>query len=112
MSPSTPAPPRPDKASLPDPSYHWTTLKAQVFLGALSDLGRVGDAARAVGMSRQSAYKLRERLGEARCSPAHETTLRRRGARSAGRSGAPRAGRHAWRPKATFSGSADDGRQI
>ena len=63
MSPSTPDPSRPDKASLPDPGYHWTTLKAQVFLGALSDLGRVGDAARAVGMSRQSAYKLRERLG-------------------------------------------------
>jgi hypothetical protein len=58
MSPS-----RPDKASLPDPSYHWTTLKARVFLGALADLGRVGEAARAVGMSRQSAYKLRKRLG-------------------------------------------------
>ncbi len=58
---STPAP---DKPSLPDPSYHWTTLKAQVFLGALADLGRVGDAARAVGMSRQSAYRLRARLGE------------------------------------------------
>jgi hypothetical protein len=54
----------PDKASLPDPSYHWTTLKAQVFLGALADLGRVGEAARMVGMSRQSAYRLRERLGE------------------------------------------------
>jgi len=53
-----------DKSSLPDPSYRWTTRKAQVFLGALADLGRVGEAARAVGMSRQSAYKLRERLGE------------------------------------------------
>ena len=38
---STPAP---DKASLPDPSYHWT-LMAQVFLGALAELGRVGEAA-------------------------------------------------------------------
>lgn len=56
--------PAPDKASLPDPSYHWTTLKAHVFLGALADLGRVSEAARAVGMSRQSAYRLRERLGE------------------------------------------------
>ena len=54
----------PDKSSLPDPSYHWTTYKARVFLGALADLGRVGEAARAVGMSRQSAYRLRERLGE------------------------------------------------
>ena len=55
--------PRRDKSALPDPSYHWTTLKAQVFLGALAELGRVDQAARAVGMSRQSAYRLRERLG-------------------------------------------------
>jgi hypothetical protein len=54
----------PAKSSLPDPSYHWTTLKAQVFLGALADLGRVGEAARMVGMGRQSAYRLRARLGE------------------------------------------------
>ena len=52
----------PDKSSLPDPSDHWTTRKASVFLGALADLGRVGEAARAVGMSRQSAYRLRARL--------------------------------------------------
>jgi len=58
---STPAS---DKSALPDPSYHWTTVKAHVFLGALADLGRVGEAARMVGMSRQSAYRLRERLGE------------------------------------------------
>jgi hypothetical protein len=58
--------PRPDKSTLPDPSYHWTTLKAQVFLGALADLGRVGAAAEAVGMTRQSAYRLRARLGEDR----------------------------------------------
>jgi hypothetical protein len=56
--------PPPAKSSLPDPSYHWTTLKAKVFLGALADLGRVGEAARAVGMGRQSAYALRARLGE------------------------------------------------
>jgi hypothetical protein len=55
---------RPAKSALPDPSYHWTTRKAGVFLGALADLGRVAEAARVVGMSRQSAYKLRERLGE------------------------------------------------
>jgi transposase-like protein len=56
--------PRPDKSALPDPSYHWTTLKARVFLGALADLGRVSEAARAVGMSRNSAYRLRRRLGD------------------------------------------------
>ena len=55
---------RPDKSALPDPGYHWTTLKARVFLGALADLGRVAEAARAVGMTRQSAYRLRRRLGE------------------------------------------------
>ena len=49
---------------MPSPAYHWTTEKAQVFLGALADLGRVGEAARVVGMSRQSAYRLRARLGE------------------------------------------------
>ena len=52
------------KTALPDPAYHWTTRKAHVFLGALAALGRVSEAARAVGMSRQSAYRLRERLGE------------------------------------------------
>lgn len=56
--------PRPDKSALPDPSYHWTTVKARVFLGALADLGRVSEGARVVGMCRQSAYRLRERLGE------------------------------------------------
>jgi len=56
--------PRVDKSALPDPSYHWTTRKAAVFLGALAEFGRVAEAARAVGMGRQSAYRLRERLGE------------------------------------------------
>jgi len=55
---------RRDKATLPDPSYHWTTRKASVFVSALADLGQGGKAAHAVGMSRQSAYRLRERLGE------------------------------------------------
>ncbi len=56
--------PRADKSALPEPSYHWTTRKAAVFLSLLAELGRVGDAAHSVGMSRQSAYRLRERLGE------------------------------------------------
>ena len=58
------SPPAPDKARSPDLGYRWTTFKARRFLGALADLGRVGEAARAVGMSRQSAYRLRARLGE------------------------------------------------
>ena len=56
--------PRSDKSALPDPAYHWTTRKARVFLGALAERGRVSEAAEAVGMSRQSAYRLRGRLGE------------------------------------------------
>jgi len=39
-------------------------MKAAAFLGALKEVGRVAEAARMVGMSRQSAYRLRERLGE------------------------------------------------
>ena len=57
--PTTPS----DKSALPDPAYHWTTRKALVFLGALAERGRVSEAAQAVGMSRQSAYRLRGRLG-------------------------------------------------
>lgn len=89
------SPPHPDKAALPDAGYHWTTRKAQVFLGALADLGCVGEAARAVGMSRQSAYKLRDRLGadnlfarawdEARAEGHRNRQARRRAARRAGR---------------------------
>ena len=60
MSTSFPPPP----PSLPDFGYHWTTDRALVFLSALAHFGRVGEAARAVGMGRQSAYRLRERLGE------------------------------------------------
>lgn len=56
--------PRPAKSTLPDPSYHWTSRKAHVFLGVLADRGQVEEAARIVGMSRQSAYRLRARLGE------------------------------------------------
>lgn len=53
-----------DKSSLPDPSYQWTTRKAMVFLGALGGGLTIGEAAHRVGMSRQSAYRLRGRLGE------------------------------------------------
>ena len=80
--------PRPAKSSLPDPSYHWTTAKARVFLGALADLGRVSEAAAAVGMSRNSAYRLRKRLGEDSVfakvwDRAHEQGRRQRRARRA-----------------------------
>ena len=54
----------PDELTPPEPGYHWTTDKALAFIGALADLGSVAAAARAVGMSRQSVYRLRDRLGE------------------------------------------------
>jgi hypothetical protein len=43
--------------------YRWTRPKIIAFLHALRALGAVGAAARSVGMSRQSAYRLRARLG-------------------------------------------------
>ena len=42
--------------------YRWTVPKVQAFLPALEQCGRVAEAARAVGMSRQAAYALRARL--------------------------------------------------
>ncbi len=42
--------------------YHWTTERALGFLKALARCGKVAQAARSVGMSRQSAYRLRARL--------------------------------------------------
>ncbi|OBX18035.1 hypothetical protein A9995_13940 [Erythrobacter sp. QSSC1-22B] len=54
-SPATPPAPRPDA------DYRWTSAKAAAFLGALAACGKVAAAARAVGMTRQSAYRLRAR---------------------------------------------------
>ena len=42
--------------------YRWTTPKALAFLEALAKTGKVAAAARAVGMSRQAGYRLRDRL--------------------------------------------------
>jgi hypothetical protein len=41
--------------------YRWTPDKALAFLGALAECGKVAAAARAVGMTRQSAYRLKAR---------------------------------------------------
>jgi hypothetical protein len=54
----------PAPAPVPPAGHGWTTRKAMAFIGALADLGMVSRAARGVGMSRQSAYALRARLGE------------------------------------------------
>jgi hypothetical protein len=62
-SASTPAP-RASPAPAPprsDSDYRWTPDKALAFLGALAECGKVAAAARAVGMTRQSAYRLKAR---------------------------------------------------
>ena len=70
--------------------YRWTAPKVIAFLDALARSGRVSEAARAVGMSRQAAYKLRARLGEPKFRDAFEgarrTGIRARAAASMARS--------------------------
>jgi hypothetical protein len=44
--------------------YRWTRPKILAFLHGLARTGSVAQAARSVGMSRQSAYRLRARAGE------------------------------------------------
>lgn len=46
----------------PTAEYRWTNRKAHAFLDALAEHGKVAAAARAVGMTRQSAYRLRRRI--------------------------------------------------
>jgi hypothetical protein len=41
----------------------WSTMQQKRFVAALSVMGSVRHAARAIGMGRQSAYRLRERDG-------------------------------------------------
>lgn len=57
----THAPP-PARTPRPRAEYRWTNRKAQAFLDALACHGKVAVAARAVGMTRQSAYRLRDRV--------------------------------------------------
>ena len=54
-----PAPKKPRQLAA---DYRWTVPKVSAFLEALSKSGVVAEAARSVGMSRQSAYRLRARL--------------------------------------------------
>ena len=50
------------RTSRPHAEYRWTNRKAHAFLDALACHGKVAAAARAVGMTRQSAYRLRARV--------------------------------------------------
>ncbi|MCJ2188223.1 hypothetical protein [Novosphingobium beihaiensis] len=53
--------PRPPRRS--NAEYRWSRPRIHLFLRALAASGSVAAAARAVGVSRQSAYRLRRRLG-------------------------------------------------
>ncbi|MFZ2997659.1 LysR family transcriptional regulator [Sphingobium sp.] len=54
---------QPRKTPGPRPSRtYWTPTKQRLFLAALLETGNVSYAARAVGMSRSSAHRLRARL--------------------------------------------------
>jgi len=75
---AAPAPRAPGRPRRTNADYRWTVPKVQAFLAALAQSGRVADAARAVGMSRQAAYKLRARLDGPKFRAAFE------GARKAG----------------------------
>ena len=69
------APESPARAPRESSDYRWTTYKALAFIGALAEFGCVAAAARGVGMSRQSAYRLRTRLGEQRFGRAWDSAL-------------------------------------
>lgn len=69
MSPPTPHA-RPARRCNAD--YRWTVPKARAFLQALSRCGSVAEAARGVGMSRNSAYRLRAKLAAGPLSEAFE----------------------------------------
>lgn len=56
--------------------YRWTAPKVIAFLDALAESGRVDEAAAAVGMGRQSAYRLRRRLAGTRFDAAFESARR------------------------------------
>ena len=67
-TPQRPSPPPPPAPAAPPPRVHvargdrWTKHRMTDFLRHLAAIGSVTAAARAVGMSRQSAHKLRARL--------------------------------------------------
>jgi hypothetical protein len=69
--PAAPPPPARNPRRL-NADYRWTVPKVTAFLEALARSGQVAEAARSVGMGRQSAYKLRARLAGTRLAAAFE----------------------------------------
>jgi DNA-binding phage protein len=57
---------RPKPVRRANADYRWTKSKVTAFLRALARCGKVAEAARSVGMSRQSAYELKARLADPR----------------------------------------------
>nr|WP_166175234.1 hypothetical protein [Altererythrobacter segetis] len=80
---------------------HWTRARMAAFLRELGAGASVAGAARAVGMGRQSAYKLRERLAGSAFDEAWQLAIARRERRRLERSRA--AGRGVRHP-ARFGG--------
>ena len=59
----------------------WTAARQAAFLGLLAETGRVDEAARRVGMSRETAYRLRRRAGADSFAAAWDAVARRWGRR-------------------------------
>ncbi|WP_448658660.1 LysR family transcriptional regulator [Sphingomonas sp. CJ99] len=63
MEPPVPTPDRSAPAAAPPARRaRWTPARQRIFLVALSDTGSIAAAARAAGLSRSSAHRLRARL--------------------------------------------------
>lgn len=73
-SPAAATPARPARRCNAD--YRWTVKKVEAFLRALGRCGKVAEAAREVGMSRQSAYRLKARLADPRFRQTFELARR------------------------------------
>ena len=65
----------------------WTAARQAAFLGLLAETGRVDEAARRVGMSRETAYRLRRRIGAESFAAAWDAVARRWGRSKKGRTG-------------------------
>jgi hypothetical protein len=67
MKPDSPKPRRSVPKFMPVPLRYradgWTPMRQADFLGALAETWSVAEAARRVGMTRESAYRLREKFG-------------------------------------------------
>lgn len=75
MSDSIPTP--------PPPRAQWTPAKQRIFITALLETGSVARAARAAGMSRSSAHRLRLRLSGAPFDRLWDQALEQHGRRMA-----------------------------